>query len=63
MGHQADQDVAGKAVIAGLVPAAWQEPEPGCGYQVADTVHTMNQTKAAFRLSIKREAAAPARSV
>jgi len=51
----ADQDVAGKAVIAGLVPAAWQEPEPGCGYQVADTVHTMPQTKAAFRLSIKRE--------
>jgi hypothetical protein len=55
----ADQDVAGKAVIAGLVPAAWQEPEPGCGYQVADTVHTMNQTKAAFRLSIKREARPP----
>ena len=51
----ADQDVAVKAVIAGLVPAAWQEPEPGCGYQVADTVQTMNQTKAAFRLSIKRE--------
>ena len=51
----ADQDVAVKAVIAGLVPAAWQEPEPGCGYQVADTVHTMNQTKTAFRLSLKRE--------
>lgn len=50
----ADQDVAVTAVITGLVPAAWQEPEPGCGYQVADTVHTMNQTKAAFRLSIKR---------
>ena len=51
----ADQDVAVKAVIAGLVPAAWQEPEPGCGYQVADTVHSMNQTKAAFRLSVKRK--------
>jgi hypothetical protein len=51
----ADQDVAIKAAIAGLVPAAWQEPEPGCGYQVADTVHTMNQTKTAFRLSLKRE--------
>ena len=51
----ADQDVAVKAVIAGLVPAAWQEPEPGCGYQVADAVHTMQATKAAFRLSIKRE--------
>jgi hypothetical protein len=51
----ADQDVAVKAVIAGLPPAAWQEPEPGCGYQVAEAVHTMNATKAAFRLSIKRE--------
>ena len=52
----ADQDVAVKAVIAGLPPEAWQEPEQGCGYQVADTVHTMQATKAAFRLSIKREA-------
>ena len=51
----ADQDVAVKAVIAGLPPAAWQEPELGCGYQVAEAVHSMNQTKAAFRLSIKRE--------
>lgn len=52
----ADQDVAVKAVIAGVPTEAWQEPEKGCGYQVADAVHTMNQTKAAFRLSIKREA-------
>lgn len=51
----ADQDVAVKAVIAGLAPTAWQEPEPGCGYQVAETVHTMNETTAAFRLIIKRE--------
>lgn len=51
----ADQDVAVKAVIAGVPPEAWQEPEQGCGYQVAEDVHTMNQTKAAFRLSIKRE--------
>ena len=52
----ADQDVAVKAVIAGVPAEAWQEPEPGCGYQVAEAVHTMNQTKAAFRLSLKREA-------
>ena len=52
----ADQDVAVKAVIAGLPPAAWQEPEKGCGYQVAEAVHTMNATQAAFRLSITREA-------
>lgn len=51
----ADQDVAVKAVIAGLSPAAWQEPELGCGYQMAEAVHTMNATKAAFRLIIKRE--------
>ena len=55
----ADQDVAVKAVIAGLPSAAWQEPEPGCGYQVAEAVHSMNQTKAAFRLSIKREERVP----
>ena len=52
----ADQDVAVKAVIAGVPTEAWQEPEPGCGYQVADTVHTMQATTTAFRLSIKREA-------
>jgi len=51
----ADQDVAVKAVIAGLPPGAWQEPESGCGYQVAEAVHSMNQTKTAFRLSITRE--------
>ena len=51
----ADQDVAVKAVIAGVPTEAWQEPEPGCGYQVAEAVHTMNATKAAFRLIIKRE--------
>jgi hypothetical protein len=51
----ADQDVAVKAVIAGVPAEAWQEPERGCGYQVADAVHTMNATKAAFRLSITRE--------
>jgi len=51
----ADQDVAVKAVIAVLPPAAWQEPEQGCGYQVAEAVPTMQATKAAFRLSIKRE--------
>ena len=52
----ADQDVAVKAVMAGIPSEAWQEPEQGCGYQVADAVHTMQATKAAFRLSIKREA-------
>jgi len=55
----ADQDVAVKAVIAGVPTEAWQEPEPGCGYQVAEAVHTMTQTRAAFRLSIKWEERQP----
>ena len=55
----AEQDVAVKAVIAGVPTEAWQEPEPGCGYQVAEAVHTMTQTRAAFRLSIKREERQP----
>ncbi len=51
----ANQDVAVKAVIQGIPSEAWQEPVTGCGYQVAEAVHTMTQTKAAFRLRIKRE--------
>lgn len=50
----ADQDTAVKAAMATLPAAAWAEPERGCGYQVAETVHTMEQTKEAFRLVIKR---------
>lgn len=51
----ADQDAAVKAVMAGVPAEAWQAPEPGCGEQVADAVHTMHATKAAFRLSLTRE--------
>lgn len=50
----ADQDAAVKACIRGLPEEAWQEPVPGCGYEVAETVHTMNQTTHAFRLIVKR---------
>ena len=52
----ADQAVAVTAVIAGLPPEAWQEPETGCGDQVADAGPTMQATKAAVRLRSKREA-------
>ena len=52
----ADQDVAVKAVLAGVPTEAWQEPEPGGGDQVAEAVHPMNQTKAACRLSLTRAA-------
>ena len=51
--------MAVKAVIASLPPTAWQEPEQGCGYQVADAVHTMQATKTAVRLSIKRAERSP----
>ena len=50
----ADQDVAVKGLIRGLGEAAWKEPVAGCGYQLAETVHTMNQTTHAFRLIVKR---------
>ena len=33
----------------------FQEPKPGCGYEIAETVHSMNQSQQAFRLVIKRE--------
>lgn len=55
----ADQDVAVKAVSAGLPPAAWQEPEQGGGEQVAEAGPTMQATPAACRLSITREARPP----
>src|SRR3989304_182725 len=50
----ADQDVAVNAAIQALPEAAWMEPVVGCGYAVAETVHTMNATRRAFRLIVKR---------
>jgi len=50
----ADQDVAVNAAIQALPEAAWTEPVVGCGYAVAETVHTMNATRRAFRLIVKR---------
>jgi Transposase DDE domain group 1 len=54
-GITADLDCAVKALIAGIQDEDWREPVKDCGYEVAETVHTMNQTKKAFRLVIKRE--------
>ena len=51
----ADQDVAVQAAFLAIPEAAWQEPEPGCGYELAETGHTMNKTTRAFRLVVKRE--------
>ena len=51
----ADQDSAVKAEIACIGEEGWKEPIAGCGYEVAETVHSMNKTNKAFRLVIKRE--------
>ena len=55
----AEQDGAVTAVLARVPTAAWQEPEQGGGDQGAEAVPPMDQTKAAFRLSLKREARSP----
>lgn len=54
-GITVDQDKAVKSAI-GLIPSVdWKEPVKGCGYELAETVHCMNETKKAFRLVVKRE--------
>ena len=50
----ADQDAAVRGVIEAIPEGQWKEPVVGCGYEVAETVHTMNKTPRAFRLIIKR---------
>jgi len=54
-GVTADQDKAVKLVIALIPGGDWKEPVRGCGYEIAETVHCMNETKKAFRLVVKRE--------
>jgi hypothetical protein len=51
----ADMDQAVRTVIASIPDEQWIEPVEGCGYEIAETIHTMNHTKKAFRLVIKRE--------
>jgi hypothetical protein len=50
----ADQDRAVKLVIGLIAEEDWKEPVRGCGYEIAETVHCMNETKKAFRLVVKR---------
>ena len=50
-----DQDRAVKEAICNIPQAAWNESTLGCGYEVAETVHTMARTDQAFRLIVKRE--------
>lgn len=51
----ADQDAAIQKLIKSLPESAWQRPYPGCDYELAETVHTMNGTEKSFRLVVKRE--------
>ena len=51
----ADQDCAVKRLIQGIPEAEWKAPKAGCGYWIAESIHTMNRTEKAFRLIIKRE--------
>jgi hypothetical protein len=51
----ADQDKAVKVLIALIGEAGWKEPVRGCGYELAERIHCMNETKKAFRLVIKRQ--------
>jgi hypothetical protein len=54
-GVTADQDKAVKKVIGMIGQEEWKEPVRGCGYELGETVHCMNETKKAFRLVVKRE--------
>lgn len=50
----ADQDCAVKELIREIAEEEWREPVVGCGYVIAETVHSMQKTHKAFRLIIKR---------
>ncbi len=54
-GITADQDKAVKKAIGMIGEEEWKEPVRGCGYELAETVHCMNETEKAFRLVVKRE--------
>lgn len=54
-GITVDQDKAVKLAIALIPRGDWKEPVRGCGYELGETVHCMNDTKKAFRLVVKRE--------
>jgi hypothetical protein len=53
-GITVDQDKAVKRAIALIPGGDWEEPVKGCGYELAETVHCMNETERAFRLVVKR---------
>ena len=48
----ADQDCAVKAVVGAIPKEGWREPVCGCGYEVAETVHSMGKTDNSISNSI-----------
>jgi hypothetical protein len=51
----ADQDTAVQKVIKAIPAQEWHRPYPGCDYELAETVHSMEHTEKSFRLVVKRE--------
>ena len=51
----ADQDAAVRRLIKNIPEAEWKEAYPGSGFELAETVHSMERTRSSFRLVIKRE--------
>lgn len=51
----ADQDSAVRKLITSIPESAWKEAFPGAGYELAETVHSMEKTQRSFRLVVKRE--------
>jgi hypothetical protein len=51
----ANMDISVKELIKSIRGEEWYEPEEGCGYEIAEGVHSMEKTKKAFRLIVKRE--------
>lgn len=49
----ADQDTAVKECIRSIPNSSWKDV--GGGWEIAETVHSMNETNTAFRLVVKRE--------
>ncbi|MEO5358931.1 MAG: hypothetical protein H7843_00635 [Nitrospirota bacterium] len=54
-GITASHNKAVKALINSIEEAMWNEPERGCGYELAETVHCMNKIGKSFRMVLKRE--------
>ena len=46
----ADQDKAVKTLIKAVPEEPWKEPERGCGYDIAEAVHSTEKSEKAFGL-------------